>query len=145
MQRPLALLAIVLGAFTTTAAAHHSIAMFDARNPTTLAGTVKEFIWTNPHGHLVINVTERRNGKGEVESTTPEEWSVELHSTAIMLRRGWTRTFFKPGETITVTGGRMFDGTKMIRLVNGGRADGTKFYGDDFRPETTGNNLPSGK
>jgi hypothetical protein len=39
----------------------------------------------------------------------------------------------------------MLDGTKMIRLVNGVKADGTKFYGDDFRPESTGNNLPSSK
>jgi hypothetical protein len=145
MQRFLASLAIMLAVLMTKTVAHHSIAMFDNLNPTTLTGTVKEFIWINPHGRLVIDVKERRNGKGEVESTTPEEWSVELHSTGIMLRRGWTRTFFKPGDTITVTGGRMVDGTKMIRLVNGVKADGTKFYGDDFRPEATGNNLPSSK
>ena len=57
----------------------------------------------------------------------------------------WTRYPFKPGENINVTGGRMLDGTKMIRPVNGAKADGTKFYGDDFRPEATGNNLPSSK
>ena len=74
MRRSLALLAIMLAVFTATAAAHHSIAMFDNQNPTTLAGTVKEFIWANPHGHLVIDVKERRNDKGQVENTTPEEW-----------------------------------------------------------------------
>ena len=145
MQRSLALLAIMLAVFTATAAAHHSIAMFDNQNPTTLTGTVKEFIWANPHGHLVIDVKERRNDKGQVENTTPEEWESSSTARAIMLRRGWTRTFFKSGENITVTGGRMLDGTKMIRLVNGVKADGTKFYGDDFRPEATGNNLPSSK
>ena len=145
MPRSIALLAFIFAVFTATAAAHHSIAMFDNQNPTTLTGTVEEFIWANPHGHLVVAVKERRNGKGEVENTAPEQWYVELHSTGIMLRRGWTRTFFKPGENITVTGGRMLDGTKMIRLVNGVKADGTKFYGDDFRPESTGNNLPSSK
>ena len=145
MPRPMALLAFIFAVYTATVAAHHSIAMFDNQNPTTLTGTVEEFIWANPHGHLVIAVKERRSGKGEVENTAPEEWYVELHSTGIMLRRGWTRTFFKPGENITVTGGRMLDGTKMIRLVNGVKADGTKFYGDDFRPESTGNNLPSSK
>lgn len=145
MPRSMALLAFIFAVFTATAAAHHSIAMFDNQNPTTLTGTVEEFIWANPHGHLVVAVKERRNGKGEVENTAPEQRYVELHSTGIMLRRGWTRTFFKPGESITVTGGRMLDGTKMIRLVNGVKADGTKFYGDDFRPESTGNNLPSSK
>ena len=57
----------------------------------------------------------------------------------------WRTPLLKSGENITVTGGRMLDGTKMIRLVNGVKADGTKFYGDDFRPEATGNNLPSNK
>ena len=74
MRRSLVLLAIMLAVFTAPAAAHHSIAMFDNQNPTTLTGTVKEFIWANPHGHLVIDVKERRNDKGQVENTTPEEW-----------------------------------------------------------------------
>ena len=29
--------------------AHHSFAMFDNKQSLTLAGTVKEFQWTNPH------------------------------------------------------------------------------------------------
>jgi len=44
-----------------------------------------------------------------------------------------------------VNGGRMLDGSKMMRLDDGVKADGSKFYGDDFRPETTGNNLPDQK
>ena len=121
---------------------HHSTAMFDAKNPVTLIGTVKAYEWTNPHSHLVLVANEVRNRKGERENSREEEWRVELHSTAILLRRGWTKAFFKPGETITVNGGRMLDGSKMMRLDDGVKADGTKFYGDDFRPETTGNNLP---
>jgi len=122
--------------------AHHSTAMFDRNNPVTLSGTVKAFEWTNPHSHLVLVAKEVKNRKGERENSQEEEWRVELHSTAILLRRGWTKTFFKPGDTITVNGGRMQDGSKMMRLDDGVKSDGTKFYGDDFRPETTGNNLP---
>ena len=59
-----------------------------------------------------------------------------------MMRRGFTKDYFKPGDKVTVTGGRMKDGSKMIRLFNGKKADGTPFYGDDFRPESTGNNVP---
>src|SRR5262245_3982292 len=122
--------------------AHHSTAMFDRNNPVTLSGTVKAFEWTNPHSHLVLVAKEVRNRKGEHENSQEEEWRVELHSTAILLRRGWSKTFFKPGETITVNGGRMLDGSNRTRLDAGVTADGSKFYGDDFRPETTGNNLP---
>jgi hypothetical protein len=128
---------LVLPAF-----AHHSTAMFDRNNPVTLRGTVKVFEWTNPHSHLVLIANEVRNRKGERENSQEEEWRVELHSTAILLRRGWTKTFFKAGDTIMVNGGRMFDGSKLMRLDDGVKADGSKFYGDDFRPETTGNNLP---
>jgi hypothetical protein len=124
------------------ASGHHSTAMFDRANPVTLHGTVKAFEWTNPHSHLVLAAKEVRNRKGELENAQEEEWRVELHSTAIIMRRGWSKTFFKPGDTITVNGGRMLNGSKMMRLDDGMKSDGSKFYGDDFRPETTGNNLP---
>lgn len=142
MTRRAILWSSICVAFVLTAFGHHSTAMFDSNNPVTLTGTVKAFEWTNPHSHLVLVANEVRNRKGERENSREEEWRVELHSTAILVRRGWTKAFFKPGETITVNGGRMLDGSRMMRLDDGVKADGTKFYGDDFRPETTGNNLP---
>src|ERR1700720_1064085 len=39
------------------AAAHHSFAMFDASKQVTVAGTVKEFQWTNPHAFILMMVT----------------------------------------------------------------------------------------
>ena len=46
------------------AAAHHSFAMFDASQKVTVAGTVKEFQWTNPHSFILMMV---RNRDGQVE------------------------------------------------------------------------------
>ncbi len=132
-------------AFLLPAFGHHSTAMFDRNNPVSLTGTVKVFEWTNPHSHLVLVAKEVRNKKGERENSQDEEWRVELHSTAILLRRGWSKTFFKPGDTIIVKGARIQDGSKLMRLDDGVKSDGSKFYGDDFRPETTGNNLPDPK
>jgi hypothetical protein len=143
MATKLVLWSLIGAALLLPGFGHHSTAMFDRNNPVTLSGTVLTFEWTNPHSHLVLIAKEVRNRKGERENSKEEEWRVELHSTAILLRRGWSKTFFKPGETITVNGGRMLDGSKMMRLDDGVKADGTKFYGDDFRPETTGNNLPT--
>ena len=124
------------------ALAHHSIAMFDNDNSATLTGTVRAFHWQNPHCMLVLDTATVTNATGQAEPDKAGVWSVELHSTAIMMRRGFTKDYFKPGDQVTVTGGRMKDGSKMIRLFNGTKADGTPFYGDDFRPESTGNNLP---
>ncbi len=122
------------------ALAHHSIAMFDDSNQATLTGTVQAYYWRNPHSMLVIDAATVADPKGKLEPDKAGVWSVELHSTAIMMRRGFTKDYFKPGDKVTVTGGRMRDGSKMIRLFNGKKADGTPFYGDDFRPESTGNN-----
>jgi hypothetical protein len=121
---PLFLIAAVM--VTGVAAyAHHSTAMFDMRNPITLTGTIKSFVWVNPHCFINIEVAGA-DGKSEV-------WEVETHSISLLSRKGWTRSSFKFGETITVTGGRMKNGAKMIRLLRGVTAsDGWKFFGDDF-------------
>ena len=37
--------------------------------------------------------------------------------------------------SITVTGGQLKDGKKMMRLLRGVKADGWKFFGDDFSPQ----------
>ena len=139
-------LAVSVVVLSIPAAAHHSTAMFDRGNPATLTGTVKEYLWRNPHSMLVLDVQRVTNGKGEAEAALAGVWQVELHSTGILLRRGWTKDFFTVGETVTVTGGRMADGSRMIRLDRGTKTDGSKFYGDDFSPEATGNNLePQGQ
>ena len=47
--------------FATPALAHHSAAMFDATKTVEHTGTVKQFLWTNPHSLLVLSV---RNSDG---------------------------------------------------------------------------------
>lgn len=123
-------LCCVLGVLVSAPSfAHHSTSMFAMGEPTTMTGVVKEFQWTNPHCYVRMEV------KGP--DGAPQEWLVEIHSTSIMLRRGYSRNTFKPGDTITVTGGVMKDRSKMMRLLRGTFADGKKFWGDD-----SGNNTP---
>jgi hypothetical protein len=129
--KPKLVAALLIGVVLTVPAfAHHSTSMFNMAHPVTLTGVVKEFQWTNPHTHIVMEV-KAADGK-------TEEWLVEIHSTAIMIRRGYSHSTFKPGDTITVTGGQMKDGSTMMRLLRGSFPDGRKFYGDDFAPGTDG-------
>src|SRR5258706_14048703 len=86
----LALLAVPLSA-------HHSTAMYEMANPTTISGTVKRFEWTNPHAFIYLDV---KDDKGN--ST---EWEIELMSLNHLRSYGWIRTTVKPGEQITCTGG----------------------------------------
>ena len=86
------LIALALAAMAPAAQAHHSFAMFDREHPTPVAGTVKEFQWTNPHVWIEVLVTGA-NG-------TPEEWGVECTSVNFMRRQGWDSTSLKPGDKV---------------------------------------------
>ena len=100
MPRPLKtlmrwpLLAAVAALTGGPALAHHSYAMFDLSQKKTIAGTVKDFQWTNPHTWLWVEVP--------VASGDPETWGVEGMSPNFLARRGWSKTTLKPGDKITV-------------------------------------------
>jgi len=56
--------------YAIPALAHHSFAMFDASKQTTVAGTVKEFQWSNPHAWITLMVA---NSDGQLD-----QWSIEM-------------------------------------------------------------------
>ncbi len=64
------------------AMAHHSGAMFDDKLSVTLAGTVRQFQWTNPHCWIQVLVDEKSG---------PAEWSVEMGSPSQLFRGGIVR------------------------------------------------------
>ena len=75
--------------------AHHSFAMFEADKQVTLAGTVHEFQWTNPHAWIELDVP---NKDGVLE-----RWGVELNSPNNLTRQGWKSTLLKAGDKVSVT------------------------------------------
>ena len=129
-MRTLAFVVMLVAGATATSLAHHSTAMFDMAHPVTVTGTVVTFDWANPHSYIHIDV---KDASGAIE-----RWDVETHSISLLSRKGWTRTSFAAGEVITVTGGPMRDGKKTMRLLRGTKADGWKFYGDDFSTSKEG-------
>ena len=56
MNRRLAFLALLGLAATYPVAAHHSTTMFDHSKVVSIAGTVKEVHWTNPHVAIFVPV-----------------------------------------------------------------------------------------
>ena len=75
--------------------AHHGNTAYDADHPITIKGTVTEFVWSNPHCQIYLDV---KDAKGKVVS-----WSVESQSPGILRRNGWSRDSIKPGDVIAVT------------------------------------------
>ncbi len=87
---------IVVATFVaaSAAAAHHSFTMFDQSKKVTLDGTVKEFLWTNPHVFIQLLVKNERGKE--------DEWSIEMTSPEHLARAGWRPGTLKPGEKVTI-------------------------------------------
>ena len=110
--------AAVLVLATSAARAHHSFAVFfDATKDISITGKVTSFRFTNPHGLVVLDVTD---AQGRVR-----EWRAETNSPAVLVRRGWTRDSIKPGDTVTIEGWPSRDGKPYIRLRRALRPDGS--------------------
>ena len=79
-----------------SAFAHHGTAEFDKTRPATVRGTVTDFVWTNPHGTIELEV---HDSKGNVE-----KWQGFLTSPNFLARAGWSKSTLKPGDEVTLTG-----------------------------------------
>jgi len=97
----------VLGGVTALAgpaSAHHSFAMFDLQRQSVLAGTVRQFQWTNPHSWIELTV---QNDKGGLDA-----YSIEMNSPNNLVRQGWKSTSLKPGDKVVLTMSPTRDGSK---------------------------------
>jgi len=105
--------------FLTTASpsfAHHSTAMYNMSNPTTVTGVVKRFDWINPHAYIYLEVTD--------EQGKTVEWTIEMMSLNHLKSYGWSHNTVKPGDVITCTGGAAKSGdpamlSSLVKLADG--------------------------
>jgi hypothetical protein len=80
--------------YTTHVAAHHAEASFDHQKLASVPGTVKEFLWANPHALIYLEVTEPN---GQIDVNIFEGGSV-----TVMRRYGWSAGSLKPGDRVTI-------------------------------------------
>lgn len=117
MHRLMVILAALATLVTASAASgHHSMAMFDSSRQVTLAGTVREFQWTNPHCYIQLLV-----GAGTPDS---QEWSLEMGAPTYLYRLGWRPSTLKGGDQITVKIMPLRDGTHGGLVLRATTADG---------------------
>jgi hypothetical protein len=100
------LLVLTLLAAAVPLSAHHQWPVSRA-GLVTVKGTVTEFVWSNPHPMITVEV----KGDGQTE-----KWLIGGPALNRMEANGWTRTTVKPGDVITGTGYQFADGQKIIRL-----------------------------
>ncbi|HEU5255860.1 MAG TPA: DUF6152 family protein [Vicinamibacterales bacterium] len=112
--------------------AHHSFALFDMDKNLTMAGTVVEYRWSNPHVHVVMKV----DAGPDVAAPLTGTWDLEAAgSTNIMTRQGWTRITLKAGDRITAVVHPMKDGARGGSLFYIILPDGNRMYTDIARPK----------
>jgi hypothetical protein len=87
--------ALALSTIGAAAHAHHSFAMFDSTKKLTVAGTIKEFQWTNPHSYIQLVVKDSA-GKDV-------EWSMEMGAPMYLYARGLRPSSLKPGMPVSIT------------------------------------------
>lgn len=90
---------VVLLAGAAQVVAHHSFtAAYDSTKRVTIEGTVKEFVWRNPHSYVRIEVVSK---EGKTENWTLEWGSSNQLSAA---KYPVTRTTLKAGDKIIAGG-----------------------------------------
>src|SRR5690606_30567013 len=113
MFKPALLAAALALGFAAPAAAHHSTAMFDTTVVVTHTGVVADWIYTNPHTWLIVDVT---NEDGSVT-----RWGFEGEGPGLLSLSGISHDTITVGETVTVSGNPMRDGrpaavwTKLVK------------------------------
>jgi hypothetical protein len=88
-------MALTLSIVGTAALAHHGRAAYST-DTITLQATVTEFRFINPHVQLYFDIT---TAEGELQ-----HWQGELTAPNRLARGGWTKTTFKPGDEIRISG-----------------------------------------
>ena len=125
MMKVLLVPAFVILALVSAAvalSAHHSWPVSYERL-VTVKGTVMEFVWSNPHPMITLDV---RTNDGRME-----RWQVGGPAINRMEGNGWTKTTVKVGDVITGIGYQFGDGQKIVRLERVVLADGKelRLYG----------------
>ena len=96
--------------------AHHSGSTLFANTTMTLKGVVKNWLWSNPHCLLTVEVT---GADGQAA-----QWVIELQAPNSIYPGGYRRTTFKPGDAVTLTVHPVKNGRPYGRIVSAVLADG---------------------
>ena len=107
-----------------SAYAHHSFAAtYFVDQTVKVDGTVKEFLWRNPHSFIKVEAPDE---KGDMQM-----WSIEWGGGAQLSQAHVTRDTLKPGDRVVIVGNPGRDSTEhRIRIRSITRpSDGWKWEG----------------
>src|ERR1700686_5739231 len=112
MKRTLAILLGIVTLLTLGSSqllAHHAFySVYDRDKTIKIEGTVKEFIWRNPHSFVRVEAPDE---KGEMQI-----WVIEWAAPTQLTEKGLTRTALRAGDKVLITGqpGRVAENHRLL-------------------------------
>ncbi len=110
--------------------AHHGSAAFDTGKKVILKGTVKEWVYSNPHCLLSLEVTSE---DGQVV-----QWIAEGQAPNVIFPVGYRKNSFKAGDQVTLTLEPVKNGRPMGRILQAVLADGKTLGAASSPPPAAG-------
>ena len=108
-MRKTSLLPIITLLAALPAVGHHAPAIFDQTKTIVIEGTVTEFMWSNPHSWIHMDVV------GEDGEVT--DWVIEMNPPTYLIRGGWRSTTIKPGDQVSVVANPLRSGEPAGKYV----------------------------
>jgi hypothetical protein len=108
---------------SSTFAHHSATATYIHGQVVKLDGTLKEFIWRNPHSFMKVEVTDEKGEK--------QIWVIEGAAPQQLTESGLTVSTLKIGDRVVVTGypGRVAEDHRLLLQVLQRPSDGFKYSG----------------
>ena len=106
------------------AVAHHSVAAtYIYGKSVKVEGTLKEFVWRNPHSFMKVEAADE---KGEMQI-----WVIEGAAPQQLAEAGLTPTSLRAGDHVVVTGrpGRIAEDHRLLLQIIERPSDGFKWQG----------------
>ena len=99
----------VVAMMSVPAFAHHSsTSVYIQGKPMKIEGTLKEFIWRNPHSFIKVEAPDE---KGDMQV-----WTIEGAAPTQLSESGMTKSTLRPGDKLIITGkpGRVAEDHRML-------------------------------
>jgi hypothetical protein len=115
---------MVLSLADGRAFAHHSAtATYIHGQVVKIQGTLKEFVWRNPHSFMKVEVTDEKGEK--------QIWVIEGAAPQQLTEAGLTASTLRAGDHVIVTGypGRIAEDHRLLLQILERPSDGFKYQG----------------
>lgn len=117
---PSAILGVSILVSTAALFAHHGTGVaYQEDKLVTLKGTVTEWIWSNPHCGILLDVTD--------EQGNVAHWGAEMGNPHMLSSAGFNKDLLKPGDKVTITGHPSRSGAPRVEFKNMVLSDGRTF------------------